>query len=61
MATVPWQRMEVHGADADVRRGDEAIPYGRGGMPLEEVAALTGSINCEIPCLLTNRVQKIYL
>lgn len=47
--------------DADVRRGDEAILYGRGGMPLEEVAALTGSINCEMPCLLTNRVQKIYL
>lgn len=47
--------------DADVRRGDEAILYGRGGMPLEEVAALTGSINCEIPSLLTNRVKKIYL
>ena len=47
--------------DADVRRGDEAILYGRGGMPPEEVAALTGSINCEIPSLLTNRVKKIYL
>jgi len=47
--------------DANVRRGDEVILYGKGGMPLEEVAALTGSINCEPPCLLTKRVQKVYL
>ncbi len=47
--------------NADVRRGDVAILYGRGGMPLEDVAALTGSINCEMPCLLTNRVKKRYL
>lgn len=47
--------------NADVRRGDEAILYGRGGMPMEEVAALAGSINCEPLCLLTNRVEKIYI
>lgn len=47
--------------DADVKRGDEVILYGKGGMPMEEVAALTGSINCEPLTLLTNRVKKVYL
>lgn len=47
--------------DVNVRRGDEVILYGRGGMPMEEVAALSGSINCEPLCLLTNRVKKVYV
>lgn len=47
--------------DADVRRGDEVILYGRGGMPMEEVATLAGSINCEPLCLLTSRVEKVYI
>ena len=46
--------------DADVKRGDEVILYGKGGMPLETVAELANSINCEPLCLITNRVQKIY-
>lgn len=45
----------------DVKPGDRVILYGRGGMPLDEVAALTGSINCEATCLLTDRVEKIYV
>lgn len=45
----------------NVRSGDIAILYGRGGMPLEDIAALAGSINCEPVSLLTNRVQKIYI
>ena len=44
----------------DVKRGDEVILYGKGGMPMEEVAEMTGSINCESLCLLTDRVKKIY-
>ena len=47
--------------DADVRRGDIAILYGRGGMSLEEIAALNGSINCEATSLLTKRVRKVYI
>ena len=47
--------------NTDVKRGDEVILYGKGGMPMEEVAALAGSINCEPLCLLTNRVNKIYI
>ena len=47
--------------DADVKRGDVAVLYGRGGMPLEKIAAITGSINCEATSLLTKRVPKVYL
>lgn len=45
----------------DVTEGDEVILYGRGGMPLDKIAELTGSINCEPTCLLTQRVEKIYV
>ena len=45
----------------DVKRGDKVILYGRGGMPIDEVAALIGTINCELTSLLTNRVERIYL
>ncbi len=45
----------------DVKRGDTAILYGRGGMPLDEVAALAGTINCEPTSLLTDRVERVYV
>ena len=44
----------------DVRRGDEVILYGNGGMTLEQITNLTGGINCETTSLLTNRVTRIY-
>ena len=44
----------------DVRRGDEVILYGNGGMTLEQITNLTGGINCETTSLLTNRVARIY-
>ncbi len=45
----------------EVARGDEVILYGRGGMPLDKVAEFTGSINCEPTCLLTERIEKVYI
>lgn len=45
----------------EVKRGDEVILYGKGGMPMEQVAALAGTINCEPLCLLTERVLKRYI
>ena len=45
----------------DVKQGDKVILYGRGGMPLDKVAELTGSINCEATSLLTDRVERVYL
>ena len=50
---------DVSGVDAQA--GDEVTLYGAGAMTLDEIAALTGSINCEVSCLLTHRVRKIYL
>lgn len=47
--------------DTDAQPGDEVILYGSGGMTLDEIAQLTGSINCEATCLLTQRVKKICL
>ena len=47
--------------DADVHCGDTAILYGRGGMPMEELTALIGTINCEPTSLLTRRVEKVYI
>ncbi|MCI2058558.1 MAG: alanine racemase [Oscillibacter sp.] len=45
----------------DTRAGDEVILYGRGGMSLEEVTNLIGTINCEVTCMLTDRVHRVYL
>lgn len=52
---------DITDAQVDIRRGDEVILYGKGGMPMDEVAALAHSINCEPLSLLTSRVRKVYL
>ncbi len=45
----------------DICRGDEVILYGKGGMPMEEVARLGNTINCQPLSVLTNRVKKVYI
>ncbi len=43
--------------------GDEVILYGRQGeeeISLDEVAALLGTINYEIPCMLNYRIPRVY-
>ena len=52
---------DITDAKVPIHRGDEVILYGAGGMTLDQIAALTGSINCEVTCLLTHRVRKVYL
>lgn len=47
--------------DADVKRGDEVILYGKGGMSLEAVTNIVGTINCEPTCLVTGRVKRVYI
>jgi len=44
--------------NTDVHRGGEVVFYGKGGMPMEEIAALTGSINCEPLSRLTHWVAE---
>ena len=56
--------MDVCMADVtggDVRQGDEAILFGRGGMSIEAVAQIVGTINYELTCLVTERVNRVYV
>lgn len=52
---------DITDAPEDICRGDEVILYGKGGMPMEEVARLGNTINCQPLSVLTNRVNKVYL
>ena len=45
----------------DVKRGDEAVLFGRGGISLEEVSGVVGTINYEITCLVTARARRVYI
>lgn len=52
---------DITDAQVNICRGDEVILYGKGGMPMEEVARLGNTINCQPLSVLTNRVKKIYI
>ena len=52
---------DITDADVPIRRGDEVVLYGKGGMPMEEVARLGNTINCQPLSVLTNRVKKVYI
>ena len=46
-----------------VREGDIVTVFGRDGgalLPLDELAALNGTINYEMACLISKRVPRIY-
>lgn len=56
--------MDVCMADVtngDVKQGDEVILFGKGGMSIEEVSQIVGTINYELTCLITNRAKRIYI
>lgn len=46
--------------DGDVKRDDEVILLGPGGMSMEEAAQIVGTINYELTCLVTNRAVRVY-
>ena len=46
---------------SDVKRGDEVIVFGAGGMSTEEVAILTKTINYEITCDVSRRAHRVYI
>ena len=46
--------------DSDVKRGDEVILFGQGGMTTEELSQTVGTINYELTCLVTRRVKRVY-
>lgn len=47
--------------DGDVKVGDEAILFGNGGMSVEEVSQIVGTINYELTCLVTDRAKRVYV
>lgn len=51
----------VNVTGGDVRPGDEAILFGKGGMSLEEVSQIVGTINYELSCLVSKRVPRVYI
>lgn len=52
---------DITDAAEEICRGDEVILYGKGGMPMEEVARFGNTINCQPLSVLTNRVKKVYI
>lgn len=49
--------------DVDVRVGDEVVLYGRQGdaeIHVDEVAALLGTINYEVTCMVSRRIPRVY-
>lgn len=53
--------VDITEAGQAIRRGDEAVLLGAGGMPLEEAAHVAGTIPYELACLVTARVARVYL
>ena len=51
----------VNVTGGDVHPGDEAILFGKGGMSLEEVSQIVGTINYELSCLVSKRVPRVYI
>ncbi|MCH5278232.1 MAG: alanine racemase [Christensenellaceae bacterium] len=56
--------MDVHMADVtggNVKQGDEVVLFGNGGMSIESVAQIVGTINYELTCLVTERARRVYI
>ena len=45
----------------DVKRGDEVVLWGKGGMNIEVVSQIVGTINYELTCDVTRRAHRIYI
>lgn len=52
--------MMVNVTGIDVKRGDEVILFGAGGMSCEEVSQIVGTVNYEITSLVLPRAARVY-
>ena len=52
--------VDISGIDG-VKCGDEAVMLGDGGISADELAALAGTINYEVTCLVSKRVRRILI
>jgi alanine racemase len=46
---------------SDVKRGDEVIIFGKGGISAEEVSVMVNTINYEVTCDISRRAHTFYL
>ena len=46
---------------SDVKRGDEVIIFGNGGIPTEEIALQVNTINYEVTCDISRRAHTFYI
>lgn len=53
--------VDITGYAGEVRRGDEVVLWGGGGMSTEAAAQIVGTINYELTCLVTPRAPRVYL
>lgn len=53
--------MMTDATGSNVKRGDEVILFGKGGMSCEELSQIVGTINYELTCLVTPRTKRIYI
>lgn len=51
----------VNVTGGDIKQGDIATLFGNGGMSLEEVSQIVGTINYELACLVTKRTGRLYV
>ena len=47
--------------DIDIKIGDEVIIFGEGDATVERIATDLGTINYEILCMVSRRVERIYM
>ena len=47
--------------DSDVKRGDEVIIFGKGGVSTEEIALQVNTINYEVTCDISRRAHTFYI
>lgn len=47
--------------DIDIKIGDEVIIFGEGNMTVEKIADDLGTINYEVLCMVSRRVERIYM
>ena len=46
--------------DIDIKIGDEVIIFGEGNRSIEDIAKDLGTINYEIVCMVSRRVDRVY-
>ena len=49
------------GMDDDIKVGDEAVVFGKGGVSISEFAEDCGTISHEIMCNISRRIPRVFI